>query len=167
MKRWIACMLMLVCVWPFAACAERGHYTDDVPTDEIADALTALLNKSTDLPLQYVKDDTDFTSEYFTLPDYVKEHSIFYARSTSNINELGIYHVEAGYAKQLATRLKSDYLAASYDKNRAWYDSYIPTETPKLRDAEVRTFGNYVVYAILDADDRKNVFDTVKTLLKQ
>ncbi|MBQ1963425.1 MAG: hypothetical protein II369_04835, partial [Clostridia bacterium] len=59
------------------------------------------------------------------------------------------------------------YLADSFTKNQTWYDSYIPTETPKLRDAEVKIFGNYVIYVIADKEDRTALLSTVEELLKQ
>ena len=57
------------------------------------------------------------------------------------------------------------YLSKSFEKNREFYDSYIPEETAKLRDAEVRRFGNYVAYAILDRDSKSRFFSAIEDKL--
>ena len=64
-------------------------------------------------------------------------------------------------------KLLRDYLAQAYEDNRVWYDSYMPEETPKLRDAEVKVFGNYVVYAIYSSADKATLFDAVKAALAE
>ncbi len=167
MKRTITVFLILICALALPACSQKAEYRDDVDVTALAERVTSELNEDTDLPLKYVKDDTGFLEDYFKAPDYITDHAVLYAVSTNNINEIGIYKVRDGHARELATLLKTDYLKASFDKNSAWYDSYIPMETPKLRDAEVRVFGNYVVYAILDADGRETAFDTVENLLEK
>ena len=78
----------------------------------------------------------------------------------------GFFHVTDGNADSMEALLK-DYLTRSYEKNQSWYDSYIPKEIPKLRDAEVKVFGNYVIYTICSKEDRAAVFSAVADLLKQ
>ena len=52
------------------------------------------------------------------------------------------------------------------ERIETWYDSYIAQETPKLRDAEVKVFGNYAVYAIASKEDRAAFFDAVENALR-
>ncbi|MBQ9784363.1 MAG: DUF4358 domain-containing protein [Clostridia bacterium] len=165
MKRTLIACLLFISL-SLISCGTR-EYRDDVDATALAERVTEELNEDTDLPLRYVKDDTGLLDDYFKAPDYITDHAILYAVSTNNINELGIYRVKEGHARELAALLKTDYLQASLEKNGAWYDSYIPMETPKLRDAEVRVYGNYVVYAILNAKDRETAFDTVEDLLEK
>lgn len=156
MKRMIAAMLSLVLLLSFAAC-KKEVYADNIKATDLADhAVTALNDGVTYLPA-----DSGYLDDYFTAPDYVTESVIYFASDTNNLNELGIYRVSEGNAEKMETVLK-DYLKSSLEKNQSWYDSYIPEETPKLRDAEVKVFGNYVVYAIFDAKDRTTVFDSIK-----
>ena len=81
------------------------------------------------------------------------------------IDEYGILHSDIGTEE--AARLLREYLTRSYEQNRAFYDSYIPTETPKLRDAEVRVFGDYVVYAILSPEERSTLFARAEACLTE
>ena len=165
MKRILIFCLLLLC-FSLTACGTR-EYRDDVDVTALAERITEELNEDTDLPLRYVKDDTGFLDEYFRVPDYITDHAVLYAVSTNNLNEIGVWRVQEGHAQELAALLRDDYLKASLEKNSAWYDSYIPMETPKLRDAEVRVYGNYVVYAILNAEDRDTAFDTVEDVLEK
>ena len=165
MKKTLRLLSVLLCIALFSslsACAQREHFKDDVSAEELADSITHALSKD-----DYLTDDQNLTDSYFTLPESVTEHTVRYAADTNNINEFGVYHVTKGGTKELEALLVEKYLELSYLNNREWYDSYIPEESAKLRDAEVRTFGNYVVYAILDKEDRNTVFETVEHLLEQ
>ena len=82
------------------------------------------------------------------------------------MDEFGIFHVTDGNAEDLETELE-DYLEESYEQNKDWYDSYMPEETPKLRDAQVKVFGNYVVYVILSEADCEAAFEAVEKALKK
>jgi len=42
---------------------------------------------------------------------------------------------------------------------------YMPEEFPKLESAEVKTAGNYVIYAILSDNDKKAAFDAFNKAL--
>ena len=87
------------------------------------------------------------------------------AEDGSNLNEFAIFACEdAGAAKALAKKLDG-YLEERYESDKEWYLSYIPAEVPKLRDAEVKTFGRYAVYAILSQDARNRAFDLLRQKL--
>ncbi len=163
MKRIFVCFLLLATMVGAVACADTSDYTDDLTPDALAQRIGEALEDGVD----YVKDDSDFMKDYFPLPDGVDAHTVHYARDTNNINEFGIYHVTGEGMEELKAMLTESYLKASYLANRDWYDSYIPQETAKLRDAEVRTYGNYIVYAILDRDERETLFATVEDALRQ
>ena len=45
-------------------------------------------------------------------------------------------------------------------------DEYMPEEKPKLENAEVKTVGNYVMYAILSDDGKKSAFGAFEKSLK-
>ena len=120
---------------------------------------------------QYTEVDDDYLSDYFTEADWMDDTELRIALNQSegsgyNINEVGVYHVKDGHASEMEDLL-TNYLESAYEKNKTWYDSYIPEETPKLRDAEVKVFGNYVVYAILSESERNTFFTAIEDQLKQ
>ena len=159
MKRILTTLLALTLLLSFSACGGE-QYANDKTVASLAGTAQTALNDG----VIYLPADGGYLSDYFTKPDYVTEEVIFFAAETNNLNEFGIYKVTDGNAKAMETILKN-YLKESLEKNQTWYDSYIPEETPKIRDAEVKVFGNYVVYTILNTEDRATVFDSVKSAL--
>jgi DNA-directed RNA polymerase subunit alpha len=57
-----------------------------------------------------------------------------------------------------------DYLA---QRNEEWTGMYLVEEYPKLRDAEYRVFGRYVVYGILSESEKTALFDAVAGALAE
>ena len=157
MKRLFALLLSLLILASFCSCAS---YSDTVDTEHLADVgLQALSNQ-----IEYVEIDDVYLTDYFEMPEWVIDEESRMSKSASSIDQIGIFHVTDGHADEME-ELLSAYLTKSYADNKAWYDSYVPGETAKLRDAEVRVFGNYAVYAILSDNDRTLFFEAVENEL--
>lgn len=143
------------------ACAMRSYRTDAEPK-KVLDLALAELNDG----IRYSTADEKHFSSYFQLPDSVTDVEVRYSSDANKINEIGILRVKDNTANEAAELLEG-YLSRAYSENQTFYDSYIPQETAKLRDAEVKIFGNYVVYTILDAPARKAVFRSIKEQLTE
>ena len=160
MKRFLWILLVLSTTLSLAACTSAKKYADDLSADKLNKSAISSLADS----VEYTTAADGFLDDYFTVPSYAKSVDIRFATDANNLNEFGVFQVEAGNAKAMETLLK-DYLSKSYQTNQAWYDSYIPAETPKLRDAEVKVFGNYAVYAIADTTTRTSFFEAIESQL--
>ena len=158
----ILTLLCAICLFTACNTTEEG-YKKEVNTKEIAAALC----KKTPTESAWVGEDQNFIKEYINVPASVKESQVYYAQNTNDLDEFGVFWVEKGHEKELRTLLLQGYLQKRYNENREWYDSYMPTETPKLRDAEVRIYGNCVVYAILSPEERTSFFSECEKLLKE
>ena len=158
MKRILLALTVLSLLLSSSAC-KKNNYRDDLSVNVLSGIAIASLGDT-----DYSTADDGFLDDYFQTPDYVKESIICFATEGNNLNEFGIYRVPDGNAAQMKDLLEK-YLTDSYEKNQSWYDSYIPEETPKLRDAEVKVFGNYVVYAIFSQEGRNKIFATVEETL--
>ena len=158
----IVCIL-LACVTLMLASCNQEKNEKDVDAAKIATQLSQV----TPTESKWIDDDQDFIQEYVTFSEYIKESQIFYAQNTNDLDEFGVFEVEEGKAQEVRTRLMKGYLKKRYDENLDWYNSYMPTETPKLRDAEVRVYGDCVVYAVLSKEKRKAFFDECDKLLKK
>ena len=159
MKRILLAFIAVAMLFSLASC--KASYRDDLPVNALSGTVIASLGDT-----DYSTADDGFLDDFFQTPDYVREKIICFATEGNNLNEFGIYRVTDGNAAQMKTVLEN-YLSESYTKNQAWYDSYIPEETPKLRDAEVKVFGNYVVYAIFSQEARTTVFTTIEEMLSK
>ncbi len=143
------------------ACASTT-VTDDLPVDTLLAAAQEELEENG----SYLVLDVTYLADDLTPPDYLLESAILRADVGNNLDEVGVFHVTSGNAGNMK-QLLTDYLARSYEQNREWYDSYIPHQTSKLRDARVFTLGNYVFYTILDEDDREDVVDAIRDVFSQ
>lgn len=157
----VACTALAVVALIATAC-QKETYQKDIDAKEIADALCEKMPTES----RWIDNGQDFIREYITVPEAVKESYVYYAQNTNDLDEFGIFEVEEGKAQEVRNQLLSGYLKKRYDENLEWYNSYMPTETPKLRDAEVRIFGNCVAYAVLSPENRKVFFDECEKLLK-
>ncbi len=160
-----ATLMLLSAVFSFAACNQKEdeEYKKEINTQEIA----TTLSQKTPTASAWINEDQYFIEEYVDIPDYIKESSIYYAKNTNDLDEFGIFLVEEGKEKATRLLLLQGYLQKRYTENQEWYNSYMPTETPKLRDAEVRIYGNCVVYAVLSAEQRTAFFAECEKLLKE
>ncbi len=52
-------------------------------------------------------------------------------------------------------------------RNDTWMTEYMPEEHPKMEKASFVTFGNYVMYAILDDDAKQTAFDAMESCLME
>ncbi|MBQ9806291.1 MAG: DUF4358 domain-containing protein [Clostridia bacterium] len=158
-KQLLIAVMSLLMLFSLVSCSS---YADDIDTDNLA---TVGLNALSD-NIDYVEADDGFLDDYFSTPSWVTDYEIYLAPTASNINQVGVYHVQDGHTEEMEAILK-DYLQRSYAENGNWYDSYIPKETPKLRDAEVKVYGNYIAYAILNETDRATFFDAIEKALTE
>ena len=154
--------LTLLCVILLLSGCKQEEYKKDIDAKELASELS----QKTPTESAWINEDQNFIEEYIKIPESVKQSHIYYAQNTNDLDEFGVFVVEDGQAKAVQSMLSQGYLQKRYNENREWYDSYMPTETPKLRDAEVRIYGNCVAYAVLSPENRKTFFEECEKLLK-
>ncbi len=153
-----ALFLAVLCLLP--ACSDVAvQYKTDVNAQAVVNA------SSTHLPTFALLSpaDADYVRYRMLLTDEVaKSYSIYIQNAGSSIDEIGV--VEATGANGAAvSELVKDYLER---RNAEWTGQYLVEEYPKLRDAEYRVYGKYVVYAILSEDDKAAFFQDAEKFLK-
>ena len=134
-----------------------GGKTKDVPVSDLADKVCAALGKSdmADPGANYVRGYMRRTPE--EIGDYVILKNVM----GTNIDEFGIF--KAGTMDAAALKDMVDaYIKILQD---SWMN-YQPEEEPKLKGAEVRTVGDYVMYAILSEADKTTAFKAFTDALK-
>lgn len=80
--------------------------------------------------------------------------------SGGSLDEFGIVRSDEPSAVKKALE---DYLAR---RRSEWTGLYLVDEYPKLRDAEVKVIGEYVIYGILSQEDKTSLFSSVENLYK-
>jgi len=140
-----------------ALLAGCGGKTKDVPVTELADKVCTALGK---------KDMADPGANYVRgymrrMPEEIGEYIILKNVMGTNIDEFGIFR--AGTMDTAALKEMIDaYIKILQD---SWMN-YQPEEEPKLKGAEVRTAGDYVMYVILSDADKETAFKAFSAALK-
>ena len=148
----------LFCLLP--ACASKARYVSDASPNELAEKLEQVLSNTS-----YLAAEHEYL-ENFADPTRYRNGCIYHAANGSNLNEFGIWRTETEEESEALEDALEEHLEESYQRNCSFYDSYIPAETPKLRDAEVRRYGVYVAYAVLSAEERQLFFRELSHLLE-
>ena len=134
-----------------------GGKTKDVPVAELSEKVCAALGK---------KDMADPGANYVRgymrrTPEEIGEYIILKNVMGTNIDEFGIF--KAGTMDAAALKEMIDaYIKILQD---SWMN-YQPEEEPKLKGAEVRTVGDYVMYVILSDADKETAFKAFTAALK-
>ncbi|MBE6550448.1 MAG: DUF4358 domain-containing protein [Ruminococcaceae bacterium] len=144
------------------SCGSKNAYRNDVACSDIIAVLEEQIAteggyahyESDELKLVFGDDislATDCALSYSLLSQNIDEFGIFKADSEKNAYEIAEECI--------------DYIEEKYEDENAFIASYAPEELPKLRDGEVKVFGNYVAFAILDQNSRAALFEKVEKML--
>ncbi len=147
-----------------ASCAEKKEkYVDNIPCEELMKSVETMI--PTDLG--YTSFGTEQILYYFENTKAYDDVCLRYSTRSENINEIGIFHSsDEASRKELEDTIKG-YLGEMWEEQREFIASYAPEELPKLEYAEIQSFGNYTVYAILSEADKDAVFEVIKEHLSQ
>ncbi len=148
-------LLTLIC-----ACGDKpASYKDDVALATLQAAAEAKLT-GTDT---FVTQDSDYVEYMMEIgkTEFV-EGLVRWQASGASADEYGIFKAsDAEGAKILGDLLRN----ARKKRDEAWNPSYDADQYPKLKNAEVKVYGNYVVFCILSDADRANVFTAIENTL--
>ena len=92
------------------------------------------------------------------------EIAVCYAADSADLDEIGVWKAGEADVRSVAVFLQAR-LAERFENNAAYYDTYMPEETPKLRDAEVRVYGSYAVWAVLSPEAKSACFRAAEKAL--
>lgn len=161
MKKLFVLGLCVALLLIHCACSAKPQYRDDLSCEELMAELCRMV------PTEggYADLGAAHWSFYFN-SDPPADHCIHGSVLSEDINEIGILHAKNGTDPSELTALAENYLIALQEEKSSFIGSYAPKELPKLTEAQVRTFGNYVVFAILSKEDRELVFDRLEALLR-
>ena len=162
MKRIFLIFALLLCIALYA-CSAKPKYRDDIDCEDILKG-APLLERSAD---DYGTYDKDYVSFFFGDTLSFDGHTILYSKEQNDINEVGVFHApdESTLEKMHASVTK--YISEMQSTQRAFIASYAPEELSKLEGAQVRVYGNYVIYAILPTNDAEALFAHVEQVLKK
>ncbi len=153
----LAIVMATVCLTA-VACGSTAYKTD-VDVTSLTPAVDALLERPEDF--------ATMTDEYITTMMEIdiskfSGHVVKLRASGANIDEYGIF--KAPSAADVAD-IKATVEAYLARRVEIWMPEYMPEEFPKMEAASVKTFGQYVAYAILSEDTKTDVFAAIEAEL--
>lgn len=163
MKKIIKTLSTLLLVAVLLSGCSRVQYADSVACRDIGSAISDTLDDG----LEYAELSAEHVKQYFDNTDEYDDIHTMYSTDTGDINEIGIFHASSKKnADSVETKCR-EYIDGMKEDSRPFIASYAPNELPKLDGAQVRRFGNYVVYTVLDDSTADKVFEKVKDSLKK
>lgn len=148
----IICAFLLVLL--FSACGEKGKtVSNDVNVSDISASVSEALGDNdafVSVPESYISDLMKMNASNYDSYD-VKINS-----KGINIDEYGIFKAKDSSQTSDIEKTLEDYLKLRIS---TWMPEYMPEEFPKLKNAEIKIVGNYVMYAILSDSGKKTAFE--------
>ena len=162
MKKICTLLLAMFACLTLPACSRAG-YADDLSCTEILNG-APLLEGSADAYRSY---DEDYIEFFIGDTSSFNDHIILYSQEQNDINEIGVFHAADQSAVADLSSAVEAYVDEIKSTQRAFIASYAPAETQKLDSAEVRSYGKYVIYAILSESDKTALFEHIDQRLKK
>ncbi len=158
----IRLLTVLLLVGLFLSSCASNSFSDNVECKSITKSLQSEISA---LEGYYAYDDTDIQFIFDpSLP--IESCSIIYSASSEDIGEVGVLHADDDKSAQMLLEAAREYIEQVCTDKSAFVENYLPAERAKLDCADAKRFGNYVVFALLEADDRDAVFKTAEKCLK-
>lgn len=158
----ILTLTVLCQIFIFTACSGKENYREGIPCRDLTEKFIASQLSAPD----YSYYDREELSFFLDIPEYVTDLSAIYSTDVNDINEIGVFHCSDKKSAEKFLDTLISYLEEQQKGQKAFIESYAPREVPKLDGAEVRRYGNYVVYTILSAQDKKAVWETIEKELR-
>jgi len=157
----LTALILALCTLLTACNKDKApEYRDDVETSEIAGAIKQKIEGGDKLTkieeASFIQNTMGFD------PNEYEDFSVFITVVGTSINEFGIFKAkDSAQADELKEKLQG-YLKL---RNDAWMPEYLPEEYPKLKNAEIKSAGLYVMYAILSESDKEAAFKELENML--
>ena len=160
MKRIILLLLLSLSILVFSSCKQEKH-SASLTSKELTDALIGQISGSED----YI----EYTDEELSYFDFARSSdadiTLLYSRAAEDVGEIGVVRIFDGKSKEMKSALE-EYLKDQQKEKGAFFKNYAPGELLKLERAEVRCFGDYVVFTVLSSEESQAVFEKVEEVLK-
>ena len=161
MKKFLLSFLIIFSL-PFLFSCGKESFRDDLSCAYISKEICDETSNS-ELFSSYSKDDI---TTIFGNSELYDDSSVVYSTETNDIDEIGVFHCPGEDAAKALLVVLKNYISDLQENQKAFIASYAPREIPKLEDAEVRRYKNYVVYTVLDENSRLEAFEEIQELLQ-
>ena len=156
-----AALLVAVTLLTLVSCGSGAvKYREDVAVPDLCAAADPLIGDSSTMAT--MTDDYLYGMMGIEL-DGISDYAVKVQASGANVDEYGIFKASTEDGVAGVEQMVQSYLAKRVE---TWMPEYMPEEFPKVQNATTKTFGQYVVYCILDDSEKTAVFNAIEAALK-
>ena len=139
----------------------QKKYSNSLTSKELTDAIVGQISGYEDY-IEY----TDEELSYFDLAKCDDaDITLLYSRDAEDVGEIGVIRISGGNLNKTKLAVE-EYLDAQQKEKGAFFKNYAPGELLKLERAEVRCFGDYVIFTVLSSEETQAVFEKAEEILK-
>ena len=146
----------------FTSCSTKS-YSSKSDCRELSQSLMREISVPDGEFSQYTEEEVQI---FFSSPELYDDISIMYSKDSTDIAELGILHATTEEKSDKLFEEAKLYIKNLQEQKREFLNNYSPEEVEKLNSAEVRKFGNYIIFTVAEPDDKNYVFSKAEELLK-
>ena len=117
-------------------------------------------------PSDYTEPESDFIPRNIGELNGLTDSSLRLHKVSSNFSEAGIFRLEDGDKAKETEKAVRAYIEKQQDYLKDFLSQYEAAEVEKINNAQVRTYGVYVVYAFLTKSDATAFFGEIEAALK-
>ena len=164
MKKIISLTISMFIITLFFASCSQKKFNNGITCKD----LTSMLKREISVPQgefeEYSNDELKFIFNY---PELYDDICIIYSSDSTDICELGVIHAQNEENAKKIFEDSKNYLKNIQEQKSEFLRNYSPEELKKINSADVRRFGNYVIFTISEQDERDTVFEKAKSILSE
>ena len=103
----------------------------------------------------------------FSSPELFDDICIVYSTDSTDVCEIGVLYASNEENAKVLFEDTKNYIKSIQEQKSEFLRNYSPAELSKLNSAEARKYGNYIVFAIADMDDKNNLFKKAEDVLSK
>ena len=163
MKKALSLLLAVLTIGTvlLTACGGPNYKTDEAPSSLMQKALQKVQGD----PSDYTEPESDFIPRNIGELNGLTDSSLRLHKVSSNFSEAGIFRLEDGDKAKEAEKAVRAYIEKQQDYLKDFLSQYEAAEVEKINNAQVRTYGVYVVYAFLTKSDATAFFGEIEAAL--
>lgn len=147
----------------FLSCAKKEiKYT--LSCKELSNQLESEISVPQDEFNEYSTEELRFL---FSSPELFDDICVVYSTDSTDVCEIGILYASNEENAKILFEDAKGYIKSIQEQKSEFLRNYSPAELSKLNSAEARRYGNYIVFAIADMDDKNNLFKKAEEVLSK
>ena len=154
-------LFILLVTLIFQSCSQK-KFNDSFTCNELSRRLKSEIQPTESEFESYSREELTFL---FPSNDLYDDICVVYSSDSTDVCEIGVFHApDEEAAKKLFEEAKL-YIKNMQEQKSEFLRNYSPAELPKLNSAEARRFGNYVIFAIGEQNEKNNLFKQAEEML--